>query len=284
MPLTVQKIFDRYLKEHSLPRGNERIDRSVMRAPLLAFGNRFHPTPRGIEEYTKARAAGKHGIKPAAPATIRRELTALQAVLNWGSRNGMIKGEPVFRFTKPVGANPRTLWVTENDQEIILGKLPDAPLGVQIFVKLGLTYGVRLGAIMDLRFNPDQIDFEARSIDFYNPQRRATRKRRPVVPMTASIEQLLAWRRLKLGGGATGAPVCEFTTHPYKYQKFMQSIGYGWVSAHVLKHSAITLMLRAGVSPLDVARVTATDLTTIYKTYRHHTVDELRTIVEGRGV
>ena len=43
-------------------------------------------------------------------------------------------------------------------------------------------------------------------------------------------------------------------------------------------------MLRAGVQPGDVAALTATDLKTIYSTYRHHTVEEFREIVENRGI
>jgi len=130
--------------------------------------------------------------------------------------------------------------------------------------------------MMDLTW--DQVNFVANSIDFNVPGRAAVRKRRPVVPMTATVRELLTWHREK-----GGRHVLARNT-PRQFDAAMKQIGYEWVTPHVLKHTAITLMLRAGVAPGDVSKLTATDLRTIYKTYRHHTDQELLEIAERRKV
>lgn len=276
--------FDLYLREHSLPRGNEVKDRATMAAPLRCFGVKRITaiTKTGIDYYTQDRLAGKWGTPGRAPRkvtgpTIRREIIQMQAVVNFALRH-MGEHQKV-NFPKPADGRPRERWITEPQQDEILSHIDTAPLGVRIFLRLALTYGVRQGAIMDLRFG-DQVDFLSETIDFNRPGARETRKRRPVVPMTKNIRADLEEAFCERGRGAA---VCPSTT-PRDFSKFMGGLGYSWVTPHVLKHSAITLMLRAGVAPSDVSKITRTDLRTIYKVYRHHTLDELRSIVDARCI
>lgn len=278
--LTVRQVFDRYIRYHSTPRGNEVTDRRCLRVPLVAFGDW---TAAGIKDqdvefYIRRRMSGAYGEKPVVASTVRREIVALQAMLNYGCKKGMVPKDR-FALPKPSDGEPRQAWISEQDQTVIVEKMNGAPLDVRLFFRLALTYGVRKGAIMDLRFGP-QVDFIGGSIDFHVPGARVTRKRRPAVPMTASVradlEEMFSSKK-------RGETVCDKAT-PDRYRRFMEDIGYGWVTPHVLKHSAITLMLRDGVEPGDVARLTATDLRTIYRVYRHHTHEELRSIAERRGL
>jgi integrase len=277
---TVRQVYDHYLRYHSLPRGNDRTDQFVLRAPLGAFGDwpAKSLTDRDIEFYTRQRMSGKYGTREVKPATVRRELVALQAVLNYGCKKGLVHKDR-FAFPKPADGAPRQLWIDEGMQEQIVAAMADAPLDVRLFFRLALTYGVRKGAILDLTFGP-QIDFISGTIDFHVPGARVTRKRRPVVPMTANVRGDL---ELAFREKGRGRKVVERTA-PDHYERIMKGLGYDWVTPHVLKHSAITLLLRAGVQPGDVSRLTATDLRTIYKVYRHHTVDELAKIAEARRV
>jgi integrase len=282
--MTVSEAFDAYLRLHSIPQGNERTDRFVMTSPLAAFGDWPADGIRDIdiENYSRRRAKGQYSSKGvnAAPSTIRREIVALQAVLNFVSRKELIPGKPVFRFTKPSDGESRVVWLTEEQQTEVMQKAAElAPLTVRLFLRMALTYGVRRGAMLDLRFG-DQVNFLTNTIDFNVPGRRITRKRRPSVPMTKSIRADLE-EMLKLK--KRGDRVLDATT-PYQYDRFMKSIGYGWVHAHALKHAAITLMLRAGVKEMDVARITSTDMRTIARVYRHHGHDELLDIMEARGI
>lgn len=275
-------LAEAYFRQHSRPKGTEKSDRQNLRAPLGAFGDWPPSTIKhaDVDAYARGRARGKHGTKPVKPATIRREIVALQAMLNWCSDRDMIRGRPTFKFHKPSeNYEPRDRWLTEDQERDVLDRLNEASTSVQIFTRLGLTYAVRKGAMMDLRFGP-QVNFLTNIIDFNDPKRPKVRKRRSVVPMTRTIR---AGMEQAFKGKAAGDHVLDRNT-PHQFKRFMEGIGYGWVTPHVLKHTAITLMLRQGVPPGDVAKLTATDLRTIYRTYRHHTQDELLTIAEGRGI
>lgn len=281
---TLEETFNHYLREHSLPRGNEVKDRAIMAAPVRCFGSRQITAIKAddVDRYAQARMQGRYGPpnreqRKVVGSTARREIIQMQAVVNFGLRR-MDAGKTV-NFPKPPDGKPRERWITETQQEEILSHIDKAPIGVRIFLRLALTYGVRKGAIMDLRFG-SQVNFISETIDFNKPGARETRKRRPTVPMTKTIRDDLERVFITALGPRY---VCPRST-PQDYERFMDSIGYEWVTPHVLKHSAITLMLRAGVAPGDVSKITRTDLRTIYKVYRHHTLDELKTIVEARCI
>lgn len=278
---TLDDISEIYIRQHSKPKGTERSDRQNLRAPLGAFGD--WPASKiedgDVEAYGYRRATGAYGNKPVAASTIRREIVALQAVLNFGSRKKLIPGNPVFRFPKPKDGERRDKWMNEEQQTEFLEKLKEASLDVRVFAHLGLTYGVRRGAILGLRFGP-MVNFMTGIIDFQPPGAPVTRKRKPVVPMTKTVRADLE-EMYELKG--RGQKVVATTAHKM-FKRFAEEAGYGWVTPHVLKHTAITLMLRNKISIEDVATMTATDPRTIFKVYRHHTVDELRNIAEGRGI
>jgi integrase len=52
---------------------------------------------------------------------------------------------------------------------------------VRLFIILAITTGARMGALLDLQW--DQIDFKHRTINFNQPTRQQTNKRRPEVPL-----------------------------------------------------------------------------------------------------
>lgn len=279
---TLEDVWTAYLRSHSIPRGNEKTDTWNMRAPLKAFGDwpATSVSESDVEAYTLRRRKGAYSKSTQiSDGTIRREIVALQAVLNWGSRKGMIRGKPIFRFPKPSDGPPKNLWLTEGEQADMLQKIEGESLEVQCFVKLALTYGVRKSAILDLRFGP-QIDFLTGVVDFRVPGARETRKRRPTVPMTPSVRKILEDLFQEKGRGAN---VVRRATVDH-VARALEKAGYDWVTPHVFKHTAITQMLRANISIEDVARFTATDPRTIHSVYRHHTTDELLKIAATRGI
>lgn len=285
---SVREIYDAYIKHWSTPRGNDVTDTLAMRAPLAAFGTMpaAMMRPDDIDAYTRRRLRGDYASdskftaksrRKASPGTIRREITALQAVLNWGSRNNMVPGKPKFTFPKPEDSRPRQLWLSPAQEKDVLKLLDAAPVRVQLFVRLMMAYGLRKGALMDLTFGP-QINFDTGTIDFAKPGARVTRKRRPVAAMSATIRALvkeLAWQ----AGERVFSRQVEIDA-----RKLLSDGGYGWVTPHVFKHTAITNMLSAGVQIDVVSAITATDIRTIYKTYRHFFVSGLASVVEARGM
>ena len=270
---TVQEIAQVYLIKHSQPRNNRMGDEAILKSPLAAFGamQAHEITHDHIDKYTEDR------MTSVSSSTVRRQLVALQAVLNYGTKRGLVMDEKIFRFTKPPEGKPRDLWLTEDQETEVLNHMNNASVSVRLFTKLALTYGCRKGALMDLKFG-DQVNFITGVIDFQDPNKAPNRKRRTSVPITPDIRGDLETQfKLRSGKGR----VLDYDT-PYRYKKFMKSIGYDWCTPHVLKHSAITLMLRAGVKLEDVAKLTATDERTLLRVYRHHSHDELLNIAGAR--
>lgn len=277
--ITLGNLCDEYLRQHSRPKGTEYSDARNLRATREAMGdmNPANIMARKVADYTHARRCGQYGRK-AKDSTIRRELSAMQAVMNWAVREGMMPTNRTFNIPKPPDDyEPKAVWIEEVDLMHFKDLLNSAATSsVSLFARLGLTYGVRRGAMMDLTFG--QIDWSSETIDFNPPGRPKVRKRRPIVPITTGIGIALTEAARFNPAPADGFVLRRGTD--YEFRKFCRRVGYDWVTPHVLKHTAITTMLRRGVDPADVAKLTATDLKTIYRTYRHHTVAELRSIAE----
>ena len=271
-PMCVLDAVARYLEEHAKPRGQERSLHNTMAHIVGVLGSYALDAlePDDIEAYIKRRS---NDVKA---STIARELTALQAALNW-TQKVVLRSDRRYAFRKPAGGSVRDRWITEAQERDIYAALPSAPLDVQIFVRLGLTYGVRRGAMLELRYG-DQIDWRSETIDFNKPGAALSRKRRPMVPMTPEVRDLLARRMSEIGGGR----VLERGATLRRYADFMASIGLEWVTPHVLKHSAITLMIRGGAQIEDVAKLTNTSPITLHKNYRHHSRDELLAVATAR--
>jgi len=284
--VTVADCIDAYLRDYVAQRdGVSRSATVLMRGPRLAFGTRdpMSINQDDIDRYVTRRCRGEYGppdrpMSTVQPPTARREIVSLQAALNWASkRRSLIPGKPTFSFAKPEDNPHRDLWLTESQEREVRSRLPEASLSVQLFALMGLTYGVRRGAMLDLQFGA-QVSFISGTIDFNVPGRRRTRKRRAVVPMTQEVRNLMA--ELFRVRAATDFVLDRQTAE--HFIAFMKSIGYEWVTPHVLKHSAITLMLRGGARPADVAAAVETSLTTILGVYRHHCADEKADIFAAR--
>lgn len=264
--LTVMDAVAAYIAEHLEPRG---VSPNSLTQPAMIFGSYACDaiTPEDVAAYTRDRIAGKYGQQAVKPATVRKELTMLQAALNWAFKH-KLRATDRYQFEKPPEGRRRDRWIDEAQEGEIRAKAADARIDVRIFIILALTYAVRRGAMLELRW--DQVDFRSETIDF-NTGARVSRKRRPIVPMTPEVHAIMQARHRERQVGR----VLDGEGTLNAYERFMRGIGYEWVTPHVLKHSAISLMMRAGVSVDVVSRLTATSVPTLIKHYRHHSADEL---------
>lgn len=275
----VRTAIEAYIEQKAVPAGQHRTAQMKLRAPLEAFGSRRLEGigPDDIANYTTRRMFGSYGkVKVKAP-TIRAELVMLQAALNWFcKRHGLAQR---FEFEKPQDSGRRDLWLDEEMERKALEAATGWPSDARLFLMLGLTYGARKGAMLDLRFGA-QVDFHRNRIDFNRPGASETRKRRPAGPMPPDLREALWARFDEVGPGS----VLEGDATEKRYRAGMAAIGLGWATAHVLKHSAITLQLRGGAALDRVSGLTKTSLTTLMKHYRHHADDEmLDTMTRRRG-
>jgi integrase len=223
-------------------------------------------TPEAVGDYRETRGVSS--------GTLRRELNALVACLRWSVRHHRIPVAPPIDL--PAEGTPRAVFLEEKLEQ----ELWDLAVGhcfkpsgrmsrVGRFIAIGLDTGARKAAIEGLTW--DRVDLTRGTIDFRDPRLRVTKKRRVVTPITARLMPVLARAYaeknsafvLDMGGAIKTA-----------FQSFMDDFGFEGVTPHTLKHTRITLLLRAGVPPWDVSALTGTSVATILSVYGHHVTDD----------
>lgn len=208
--------------------------------------------------------------------TVRRELAALRACLNWcadaSRRPPIIDKAPAFAL--PADSAPRDRWLTTREIAALMDAAKAYPR-VLLFLRLALDTAARKGAILDLTW--DRVDFETKVIHFHNPSREVTKKRRASVPISAALlpvlEEAYAARTNDLVMGSD-AEVYRGVT------RAAARAGLAGVTPHVLRHTAATHMARRGVPLWKVAKVLGNSLAIVEKVYAKHAPDDLRAAVD----
>jgi len=211
-----------------------------------------------FESQSKQRSAG----------TIKKALTMLRAALNYCHKNGKIENKA--NVWMPAAGKPREYFLSVDDIQKVFDKLP--AFHYKLFVHIAVATGARRSAILDLKIS----DFDGKTLDMRPPSQ--TNKRRGIVPViegsTFQAVLLKAQRQSRSGyfiENLRGKPMAgQSILNAIK--KAGQDAGIEHpVTPHVLKHTAIVLMAKAGVPLEDIADYTATSLNTLYKNYLHHT-------------
>jgi integrase len=145
---------------------------------------------------------------------------------------------------------------------------------LNLFIRIGLGTGARHEAILTLTW--DRVDLEMGRIDFRDPDRAETKKRRPNAPVSQRLIRLLrAAEKVREGDHVVmhrGGPLKRIND---AFREACKRAGLKGVTPHTLKHTYITWALRSGVSIWDVAGLTNTSPVTIQKHYGHHAQDHL---------
>jgi integrase len=235
-------------------------------------------TQAAVERYAKARVAGRIG-RPSSAPTIRRELVALRACLNWcaGPKRKLIRPDAVQPFDLPPSGAPRERWLRVEEIERLLaaaheeGRLSRC----ERFLWLALETAARKGAICQLTW--DRVDLETGVINYVDTTIRQTKKRRAVVPISAKLRPVLE--------RAYAERVNDFVLdHAGEIEKSVyraaDRAGLDDVSPHVLRHTAATHMARNGVSLWKIAKVLGNTFGVVERVYAKHCPDDLREAVD----
>lgn len=257
---------------------------------------------RTTAEYGRLRAAGRIG-RAAKPATVRRELSALRACLNWCARPStenderLIDPADIQPFDLPPDSEPRDRWLDEESAaNLLAAALP--PEGrrmsrVERFVWIALHTGPRKTAIRQLTW--DRVDFDVRMIRFAVPGQRKTKKRRSNVPINDALLPVL--RRMKAeatsayvldhpGDGlwsAVQALAIRAGLAPAQSDRAGRKPRATGVSPHVFRHTFGTQLARNGVDLFAVAGLLGDTLTTTERTYAHHCPGRMLSAVNTLG-
>lgn len=226
------------------------------------------------------------------PAAARRELEDLRAAINHHRREGLcaeivsvaLPGKPAGRqrwLTRAEAA--RLIWAAWRYRERQKGHATGrrSRRHVAKFILVALYTGTRAGAVCAAAFEPlpgaGWIDLE-RGVFYRRPQdARETKKRRPPVPLP---NRLLAHLRRWRAAGQTYA--VEWNGRPVQsvrkaFARAARDAGLGDdVTPHVLRHTAATWQMQAGVPIWEAAGYLGMTEQTLRETYGHHHPDYMR--------
>jgi integrase len=208
--------------------------------------SRFYAAARRREGYEVGPAGAKR-TKAVANGTIARELVILRAALRWAIAERWIENAPSVEL--PRQGEPRERWLTRVEAERLI-EAAQAP-HVRLFLLLALHTAARAGAILDLRW--EQVDLDQAHIRF--GRGTGNKGRSVLIP----INDVLLPALLE----AAEARTCEYVVE-YRSER-VGSVKHGTeaaarraqlpgVTPHVLRHTAATWMVTAGV-PIEVVAI-----------------------------
>lgn len=243
---TVAQIWDAYLED----RGEDGKDTKRQAEAWVALKDRFGSLRP--EHVTKAQVRAYVARRPASINTVRTELIYLRAALKWAERTHWIDAAPHVKVPPRLRREKRRLTRAEAARLVAAAKAPH----VRLFVLVALHTAARTGAILDLTWDRVEIDCEPefRRIDFRNPERPETNKRRTVVPVNETLYAALAEARK----AAVTDHVIEWTGRPitsikHGFSEAVRAAGLAGtgVGRHTLRHTAAVWMAERGV-PMEL--------------------------------
>ena len=140
-----------------------------------AAGRMTKPRPR----------QARHVPAPVSPGTLRREFNVLRAALLLAWKEKHLLHPPSIK--PPADSQPRDRYLTKEEAKRLIDAA--ATLHVRTFVALAVWTGARRGSILSLTW--DRVDLVAGMIDFQEPGRPLTKKRRSIVPINDRLRQAL---------------------------------------------------------------------------------------------
>jgi integrase len=206
--------------------------------------------------------------------TINRHRNTLRAALKHAVKDGKLRYAPFIPTLKVAQLKER--WLT-HEEALRLYRAVRAKRFryMNLFIRIALGTGARHRAILALTW--DRVDLETGRIDFREPGRTETKKRRPNAPANDRLIRLLrvAYKM------RTGDHVIMHRSGPLKsikkaFAEACTRAKLAGVTPHTLKHTYITWLLRSGVPIWQVAGLTNTSAATITNVYGHHAQDDLK--------
>lgn len=226
--------------------------------------------PETCRQYRRARL--RAGVKE---LTAGRELIVLRAAVNYAVKNGYLISAPFVEL--PPRQPGRDRWLTRNEAARLLWESrrePKARLHLPLFVLIALYTGARRGAILGLRWS--QVDLVNGRIDFNEPGRPRTNKRRPIIPIPRGLRFFLARRQ------AAAKANCPWVIN-YEGERvgnIKRSLREAClraelpgVTAHTFRHTAGTWLAQAGVSLYEIAGWLGHSNERTTELYAHHSPD-----------
>ena len=201
-----ERSLARYIAEKDRPSGPASPDQMTVATALDTYGREHAPTCKDPERIGYAIAAltpilGSLPIssiagevcrryartRDKAPGTIRKELSTLQAALNYCHAEGYLTIAPKVRL--PAKPAPRDRWLTRDEAARLLRAAYRNPRSKHLsrFILVAIYTGTRSEAILRMRFMPNTeggwVDTEAGMMYHRGVGVAETKKRQPPIPI-----------------------------------------------------------------------------------------------------
>lgn len=215
--------------------------------------------------------------------TARRDLETLRAAIRYYQREHGLESAPIV--TLPARSEPRQRFLSRKEAARLLWAARAKRLRhVTRFLLIGLYTGTRSAAILGLSWLPSTrsgwVDVE-NGIIYRRGTGRATKKRAPTAPLPPRLLPFLRrWRAQDLDLGIH---------HVIHYQGMpVRKLRRSWASVrvnaglssdvtpHVLRHTAATWLMQAGVPPWEAAGYLGMTVETLERVYGHHHPQHMR--------
>tara|TARA_R100000655_G_scaffold782_1_gene3230 strand:- start:4880 stop:5890 length:1011 start_codon:yes stop_codon:yes gene_type:complete len=258
-------IIDRYLDARKNANSYERIHFASL--PLKEYFKDLPPMELDEEDF-RDYAAQRGGSSE----TTRRELSMLRAALKLAKYD--------IKVWLPPKVAPRDKFLSQEQAQGLLAEVRSEH--VWLFTMIALATGARKTAILRLEW--DRVFLDRRIIDFNEPGREITNKRRAICPIggeivaalsdakqTALSDYVIEWR---------GKPVDSIKT---SFRKAAARAQMRWCTPHVLKHTAISWFAEDRYTVDEISDMTETDPATVRRIYRKFNPDYLRDMADSQG-
>lgn len=267
---TIGQLLDMRLKDLQVMRKARAENTPYFHKPLKeAFGH-LRPTQLSPAAIQKYRVDREH-----VPGALREELLELRTTLRMAERLDFISKVPYIEV--PQKSPPRERFLKQEEAHRILAAAQAVHL--KLYILIAMASGARSGAILGLTW--DRVDISRRRLDFTDPERLETKKRRTVIPFGKNLAAALQDAQEM----AQTTHVIEYMGKPISSLKksfaaAARQAGLSWASPHILKHSVISWLAEDGVSLDRISDMTATDPKTVRRIYRKYCPDYLGDVAE----
>lgn len=292
--MTLREVVARYLRDKGFDEDTSSAAWNL-RQVVAALGDRLvsELTTDRLNEYRDKR------LETVASGTVRRELVQLKAVLGWARDAKVVPSDVQPKITLPPDGAAKVRYLSEREEEAVWkaaselfldSGLPFRERRIGLFVCIALETAARMEAILGLTW--DRVDTTRWVIDYRDPQKVVTKKRRVPVPVSDRLLPVLSRAMLDaaMQPGGLMAGGGYVMGHPGKVQKAFDAFrrkvgrsgGVGHFTIHDMRRTWASLRLQWGVPIEEVAGVLGDTVAVVEKHYAHFIPGYLRGAVNAR--
>jgi integrase len=284
--LAFSDAADKYLKQLEETGGK---NMTAKERQLKLYLKPFFKSQRldSISSFTVDRYKRQRVEAGSSNGTVNLELATLSHLFSKAIEWGWLKARPckIKPLEKSVG---RIIALSEEqERELLKAAGADADPYCWLFVAFGLNTAMRHGEILRARL--DQIDFEHHRL--FIPQAKAGTREQPITPELAEIlkrEKEMAkdqagWIFPSPRAGASLSGHRDRMDKPFRRAVIAAGLDPKLVTPHVMRHTAITNLVKAGVDLPTIQRISGHKTLAMVMRYTHVHGDHIDRAIRAIG-